>query len=264
MDGNDPYLRVMTKILGQRMDDHSRHSSWSRHHHTQDVKIMRLRLFNLNMPANDTLEACIYCERGRASNGVDVGLFVAYSSDESKEPIYRYQRANFTAVENSDEIKLSLHADNDKAHAVQLGAYFLGQIEAIEPLPLLDILSITIKPKLVDSRITTIEHIRTITRGQGTCKEKRLAWEWQGGRNTEIDGLPWSTTTGPFSHFIIMMANQELGSAYSLEFPLRENDYHAVGKNASDVDICVKGFLFGGGCVSSQTVIPATSLFSSD
>ena len=63
--------------------------------------------------------------------------------------------------------------------------------------------------------------------------------------------LPWSSTTGPFSHFIVTIGGKEAGSAFGLEFPVLEEDCGDLGQ----VEVTIMGHLFGGATVSISKVV---------
>lgn len=110
-------------------------------------------------------------------------------------------------------------------------------------------------PKPSDHRITDL---RLITRGADPYGQQRLVWAFRSDRGpVQEGGLPYSGTTGPFSHFLVCVDGRCVGRAYACEFPLRRGDFgevesgnHKEGceeEEKGEVEVSVKGVLFGGG-----------------
>lgn len=133
------------------------------------------------------------------------------------------------------------------------------------PLHLMTIQHIAIAPasaipKSSDHRIT---NLRIATRGADPCAQKRLVWEFLSKSHTVRDGLPYSKTTGPFSHFLVSVNGKYIGRAYACEFPLRREDFGEVesenekaghGEEDEEMEVTVEGILFGGGKVLGERI----------
>lgn len=63
--------------------------------------------------------------------------------------------------------------------------------------------------------------------------------------------FPWSSTTGPFSHFIVTISGKEAGSAFGLEFAVLKEDC----SDLDQVEVTIMGKLFGGATVSSSQMV---------
>jgi len=106
-------------------------------------------------------------------------------------------------------------------------------------------------PKPSDHQITDL---RVITRGAEPYRQKRLVWDLHSNRvPVQEGGLPYSETTGPFSHFLVSVDGRCVGRAYACEFPLRREDFgevesgnHEEGREEEKGEVIVKGVLFGG------------------
>lgn len=220
---------------------------------TKRVETTRLQLFKLSMPTDDSLEAKIEYQCNEASKNITIGFFTAYTTGESSSPVYKYQPVVYTQEKESGEVRLNLEFDAPKAHIVGIGAYYAEQIKNHETLSLVSVFSITIKTKTVLDDKFKIEDIRVVERGTLPKKEKRLVWSWQGSRERSVDGVPWSRTTGPFSHFIVMIDQEEMGTAYCLEFPLCEEE------DGTAMEVYIKGVLFDGQKIKSATAMIAVA-----
>lgn len=83
-----------------------------------------------------------------------------------------------------------------------------------------------------------------------------MGWTWVGScynKPRSID-LPWSNATGPFSHFVVVVGGKEIGEAYCNEFPLQKSDFDLI-EAGGDVEVVIRGTLFGGGEVSSIPIL---------
>ncbi|KAF2660203.1 glycoside hydrolase family 85 protein [Lophiostoma macrostomum CBS 122681] len=69
----------------------------------------------------------------------------------------------------------------------------------------------------------SIDNIHVGHRGDGDTSHWRLCWAYQStGEVEDTRGLPYSETTGPFSHFCVSVDGMMVGRAYALEFVLHE------------------------------------------
>ena len=259
-NSSTPHLRIMTKMLSHLPEDiidRRRH----RLQHSQPTEMMRLQLFKLNMPADDTLEAHIKYECNQTCRLMDIGFF---TTNETQKPICLEDKNNrlvYTGADEPCEIRFSLQSDNPEARVVGLGVYCTGPFRSNETLSLITVLSMTIKSKAITDGAFNLGDIRVVERGKSPKMEKRLAWSWRGSREGSVEGVPWSGTTGPFSHFVVHIDGKEVGVAYCLEFPLREGDCDLSRAKSIMIQARIEGVLFDGGRIqSSATMIPLEEL----
>lgn len=249
--GKRPYLRIMTKMLGCPQGDGG--MDMSNRPQTKRVETTCLQLFKLSMPADESLEAKIEYQCNEGSKNINIGFFTAYTTGKSSSPVYKYQPVVYAQEKESCEVRLSLEFDAPKAHIVGIGAYYAEHIKNHETLSLVSVFSITIKNKTVLDDNFKIEDIRIVERRTLPKKEKRLAWSWQGSRERSVEGVPWSRTTGPFSHFIVMIDQKEMGTAYCLEFPL------CAKEDGRAMEVFIEGVLFDGKKIKSATAMIAVA-----
>ncbi len=244
-NGDDAFLKVITKVIGHMECGLSQTLQYA-----ETSVVTRLRLFNLNMPGDDTLEGTINYERDQASRDVNMGFYTAYQVLDSSDLEYRNHKLPFETSQGPTNLGLSLHSKSDGARLVELGVYCTDWIPAVEMiLPLIKIAAITIKPKAKRRpHKFSIKHLAIIE----AHHERRLTWEWQGSAGSADDddrSIPWSRTTGPFSHFIIFIDGKKVGTAHCLQFPLRDEEAARVPA----AEIRVDAILFRGGTVSSKS-----------
>ena len=162
--------------------------------------------------------------------------------------------------ENHELQSLSFAVDKTQPNAriVEIGLYCKLNPDCQQSGGVLDLYSLTIRPKLDARNNYRVDDIRICHRKSGSNSERRVAWTWKGSKDHWPAGLPWSDMTGPFSVFSVVAKGEELGQAHCSEFPLRPLDFEKIGAGAVDFEI--KGHLFGGGEVFSapQTISLAT------
>lgn len=249
-----PYLKIMTKMLGTPLEDVNDRMYQSQH--SQGTQITSLRLFKLNMPANGSLVGSIEYECHQDSQAIIKGFFVALEFDKRNGLKYEYYPVAIAQHEKPCTLKFNIQSNTSNARLVEIGAYCARQIMNHQALTLIKIFSITIKRKTAARDNPTVVDIHIIERGKLPNQEKRLVWNWQGSEEASGSGVPWSPTTGPFSHFIVGINGRAAGVAHCLEFPLREEDYCLLGKKQTQIEIHIQGVLFDGSrCDSASRMI---------
>lgn len=270
-------LKIYTKKVGQAKQDPTT-STPSSQSPEPGLETHRLRLYNLSMPTKPSLVAHITYQRPRVSRSTNTGFYLAYHSLETEPPLsYTYHPLKSTSA-HSDALTQAIPIPNlpHRAHRlVELGTYISSpNTPDTEPHPaplhLLTIQHISILPapttrKPSDHRITDL---RITTRGADPYTQKRLVWHFQSTSATAQDGLPYSSTTGPFAYFLVSVDGRRIGRAYACEFALRREDFGGVeaeagsceegdggeqgegeGEGELEVEVNVEGVLFGAGRV---------------
>lgn len=224
-------------------------------------QVSRLCLFKVNMSADGSLEAHIMHKGDVMYVHADMGIYCAYRSPISDVLEYHQAPVDSRSYDLVDTV-IALKSRTADARLVELGVYCSASLEILHPVTLRQITNVTIRPK-EQPRAESIEwkivNPHVIERGHARNRQKRLAWELreQNGRGSgPAHGLPWSKTTGPFSYFTVCSQERELGRAYCSEFCLQEDDFGKAEQNDQDaeVEVIVRGRLFGGGEVSSDPV----------
>ena len=205
----------------------------------------RLRLYNLNIPVQDSLCFEARCEKQVALPDGDVSLYLAYTTSSSADLLYRY----FTIpADGAYQRCYTASPDVEVTAIVEVGisrpagAY-------LEPGRILaKIHNIGIHTGCSDMNGFHITNIRTAKRQIGREAERRLTWSWSGSGGARSRPVPWSQITGPFSHFDIYVNHKKIGRAHSCEFPLREGDL----PKEEEYTVAIKGRSFAGGHVVAQ------------
>lgn len=230
---------VFTKVVGCRKDDTSPGSF------DHATSLLRLCLFKLNMATNGTLEARLRFSKPHLAGSAKVGLFAAYTVTGEQDLVYRYSEIPRNI--SCDSHRMSLDYQGNGIRLVEFGVFCERLVDVFQPLELLRIERLVISPNHRPlGRDFTIYDIHVIQRGKGPDTETRLAWRWQGADDRWPKWLPWSKTTGPFSHFTISVQRREVGKSYCLEFPVRAEDIEASEATDERVEVQISGALFGG------------------
>ena len=219
----------------------------------------RLCLLKLNMPADGTLESLIMAGEP-TSLQPNWGFYTILTHPTTRGSIHNYwPYAKFAKLG-----RMSFVLDSEHAHSrlVELGVYCdIFHSDNVEPQEICQILSITIRPRDPVPLVWNITNVQATEMANASGIQKRLAWTWHGMRDSQPCGLPFSKTTGPFSHFVVVCGGRELGRAYCNEFPLQKSDAESCELEGEDVEVVIEGTLFGGGKISSGPVlIPGSEL----
>ncbi|KAL9102867.1 MAG: hypothetical protein Q9163_002019 [Psora crenata] len=235
--------------------------SYSDHSH-------RLCLFNLDMPADNTLTARIMCQRAQATKRIrNAGLYAAYRVSSSGELTYADITVPVAKEKRDYDIPIRMPPSErdpdgrETGRLVEFGVFCGDSIEdySMSKLEILRIYSLIIRPLAEPSLAATITNARILTRQSGSNCEKRLAWDWIYPREHWPAGRPWSKVTGPFARFDIVLDDRILGQVCCPEFPLRREDFG--GDPGSDkVEVIIQGTFFGGGTVNNKALILKATL----
>jgi hypothetical protein len=248
-------LTLQTKLLGKPREPLAPFTDMP------SDQVSRLSLFKFNMSADGSLDAHISHKGNPTYFDAEMGIYCAYKGPFSDALEYHQLPVESRNYDLVDTV-ITLESEIADARFVELGFYCSGSLEVLQPATLRQISNITIKPKehpSVKPIAWNIVNPHVIEKGHAGHRQKRLAWELQ-ARNEQgsksVEGLPWSVTTGPFSYFIVSTQRRELGRAYCTEFCLHEADFGEPDEDEADVEVevIVRGILFGGGDVRSDPV----------
>ena len=135
------------------------------------------------------------------------------------------------------------------SHLVEIGVFCQDSLHE-ETREILRLESLTIRTWQVQTQVFHIGNLYGRQRQQGLNTGARLAWSWSNDSGIPWPAvLPWSATTGPFSHFTVTVNYDCIGLAYATEYPVNIGDWHDVDQ----IKVDIVGHLFGGGTVGSLT-----------
>ena len=242
-------LIVTTRIIG--MDEKTTPVK-VRSSHSLDTTHHRVCLFNFNMLADGSLAATIRFKCLETSMDVASGFYMGYNIPDSEKLSYIHVEMSSPLLDQFHDETIMVSFPTADSRLVEFGVYCLGPIKDPKPLALCQISSLTIKPRNQANSFWSVDSVRVTERASSPDCDKRLAWKWSGSHDSDQAGLPWSETTGPFSHFDVMLGGKELGRAYCTEFPIQSEDMD--GCEGEEVEVIIRGHLFGGGEIASLPV----------
>ncbi|KAL8903622.1 MAG: hypothetical protein Q9207_003797 [Kuettlingeria erythrocarpa] len=245
-------LKVLTKLAGCYDEPNGQ----------RIASVANLRLFNFDMPADNSLAASITIREGERINHITLGFQLTFFHSVRQEHYDVTQSLLPSWVHRESVINLPINEENSTL--VALGVFMEGEPDTSAPVAVLEIASIIIRPRQVVSTQSgfQLRDLHIVDRAHESDAQKRIAWNWETapGRLGQPwqEGMPWSRTTGPFSSFTVLIDDEVAGEAYCLEFPLREEDVKDSGKQ---VTINVVGHLFGGGFADRSSItVPGAEL----
>ena len=211
---------------------------------------LRLCLFKLNIVGDRSPAATIRFRWLEANMDVGSGgFYMGYEISKSEKLYYVHAEISSPRPSQVREKTIILSFPTAESRLVEFGVFFEGLIEHPQPLALCQILSLTIRPGTQAESSWTIHGVGLKERGSAPDQDTRLAWKCSGSDDLRLTGLPWSTTTGPFSHFGVLVDGKECGRAYCTEFPIHREDLD--GCKGDMVEVIILGRLFGGGEIAS-------------
>ena len=204
------------------------------------------------MPDDGTLEIRVTIGR-LTSTRADWGFYTVSTRPPSQGLEYQYW--SYAMLDRLGDNSIALKFEHAESHLVEMGAFCEDvNVDSEGPLELCQVLNITIRPKSPAPLVWSIKEVRMTKRENAVAIQNRLTWTWSGMHDSNPLGLPWSKTTGPFSHFVVICGGRELGRAYCTEFPLQQSDFGHCEWEGEDVEFVIDGILFGGGKISSGPV----------
>ena len=210
---------------------------------------LRLCLFKLNILGDRSPAATIRFRWLEPNMDVGSGFYMRYKTSISEMLCYVHAEISSPRPNQVREKTIILSFPTAESCLVEFGVFCVGVIEHPEPLALCQILNLTIKPGTQEESSWTIHTVRLTERGNAPDHDRRLAWKCSGSDDLRPTGLPWSPTTGPFSHFGVIIDGKECGRAYCTEFPIHREDFD--GCKSDMVEVFIRGRLFGGGEIAS-------------
>jgi hypothetical protein len=99
----------------------------------------------------------------------------------------------------------------------------------------------------------TILDIHTLSRSVGEIKHLRLCWSHT-SEGQPVEGMPYSSITGPFAYFSVLVDDLRLGRAYATEYVLPASLVEEL--SGREVPVTVKGVGFDG----QELAIASTTL----
>ncbi|KAL8806981.1 MAG: hypothetical protein Q9182_000962 [Xanthomendoza sp. 2 TL-2023] len=247
-------LTIFTKLAGCWEDVADHLSLHGPNETTPPRSIERLNLYDVNMPADGSLEVIMEVRKKSDDTGIQMGFYIAYQEMGGHTLEYTYHPLLHTC--NTNPIT-RLPLENSNKRVVELGVYINGVVETSTPMALFEIESIVIKPRaeITSKRVKVpflIEKIHLVEQLQGSRVQKRISWTWAANPDPDAqvwpEGMPWSEMTGPFSSFAVHVDSR-------FEITAHCNQCWLTLEELEDLDerfeICVIGTLFGGGRVCS-------------
>ena len=248
-------LTIRTKILGH--DDHA--PNLGRDPATKSL--CRLCVFKVNMLADGTLEATFKFRAGSKRGQALIGFYTIYASQSSHELECKNNIIHYPSPDKVEHKTINISNDTPDSRLIELGVFCEGHNGIARHEKLLEIFDITVKSKNLPKVRWIIDDLHVTSHSNPETTQKRLKWRWTGPSDfVQSELLPWSKTTGPFSHFVISIAGAVVGEAYCHEFPLRDADFDKVQgdktpRKEGRVEVLIQGVLFGGGSVRSEAMM---------
>lgn len=216
--------------------------------HSLQKTQLRLCLFKLSILRDRSPAAHIRFRWPEPNMDAASGFYMGYEISKSEKLHYVHAELS-PCPDQVREQKIILSFPTAESRLVEFGVFLVGLIEYPKPLALCQIFNLSIRPRNQVESSWTIHGITLTERGNSSDSDRRLAWKCSGSDDLRLTGLPWSTTTGPFSHFGVMVDGKECGRAYCTEFPIHREDFR--GCEGDMVEVCIRGRLFGGGEIAS-------------
>ena len=204
-----------------------------------------LCLYRISMPLERAISGELRCERMLANSDVKLSLYLGFTISGS--PRVHYEYFTIPAGESSP-MSFSQPGKHDGFQLVEVGISCSSEARFEPPSQLLDIYSVLITKHAPNIDTFQLTDIHLTRREIPPEIENRLAWSWTGERAGWPEQLPWSRTTGPFSHFDIYIDDIEIGRAQSCEFPLRDRELSRDKLCA----VRIAGTTFAGGTVAAK------------
>ena len=216
-----------------------------------------LCLFKLNMPGDGSLCANAHFACSNVSG--TIGFYSAYQGPNRARLGFKYHAVlpgNLPAAESrslldsSNTASIRLRGPAPEYQLVEFGVFCQGCSLGKASQVVMMVQSIGIASFVELDHNFHVVNISVAQQKKNTDAEMQLTWQWEGNEDRWPEGLPWSKTTGPFSHFAIFIDGEDVGTAHSLKFPLREEGFGRSEEKR--VVVSIDGHLFGGGTIASS------------
>ena len=216
-----------------------------------------LCLFKLNMPGDGSLHAKAHFACSSISG--TIGFYSAYQGPNRARLEFNYHAVlpgSLPAAESrglldsSNTASIRLQGAASDYQLVEFGVFCKGYSFDIASQVVMMVKSIGIAPFVELDDNFHIVNLSLPQQKENPDAEMQLTWQWEGSEERWPEGLPWSKTTGPFSHFAVLIDGEDVGTAHSLKFPLRGEDFGRSEEKR--VMVSIEGYLFGGGTIASS------------
>ncbi len=217
---------------------------------------LRLCLYKLDMPADSSLEATFDFTAMQKRGQSTIGFYTAYKMPTGSNIEYQDSIIWYPYPGKRKQKAVNITSEAAGSRLVELGVFCTGHKGMVKHDRLLRVSKVTIKPKDLPTESWAFSDVRIRERQYAGGIQRRVGWTWVGScynKPRSID-LPWSNATGPFSHFVVVVGGKEIGEAYCNEFPLQKSDFDLI-EAGGDVEVVIRGTLFGGGEVSSVPIL---------
>ena len=195
-----------------------------------DIFARRLRLFNVDMPADGSLQFSASLRYRSPLPGASVSLYLKIGKELVLAPIC----ANTCTLQAP--VLGPAPADRLEEIGVCVDAPHVGE----ELITVLEITALCVRPKSPADYACNIADVRLESRGTGHG-HWRLCWSWACDQPPQF-GLPYSEITGPMAFFVVEVAGGWAGRAYAAEFALAQHLVDLLAQDATTVRVTGIGF----------------------
>ena len=220
-----------------------------------------LRLFDLAIDVDQRLHVKLAYSPSRSEHSLRFGEFGLYISFSTTAHLLRTEFVDMSATSDPHPIlEYVIDAMSATCQIHEIGAYYKGPLPK-EGIDLFCCHALSIIPQqaldLAAESQFQISNFRFLDSTTNGVRDQRLQWEWNGDSKDWPECLPWSKTTGPFSHFSVSQDGVRIGNSQSLAFPLRSEE---VGKGTGESRFTVEAFCFAGVSLQERTIANLTTI----
>ncbi|EON61817.1 hypothetical protein W97_01034 [Coniosporium apollinis CBS 100218] len=217
-----------------------------------------LPLFKLDMPADGSLKMKITFRKLHSNVYLSGGIYWLYKDGTRR----KFTMGTMADVQSQIIIINKVDGENTQheARLVGIGVWISGpRVANAMPEAVLEIMEIAITVVDAPQPSQGIQNIRWKHRGDGDTRHRRLLWEISSLQTAKDSaaavalGVPYSSTTGPFAHFIVEVDGMCVGRAYATEFVLSDALSERLETDAG-MSVRIIGVGFAGEKVESHAV----------
>ncbi|KAF2878449.1 glycosyl hydrolase family 85 protein-like protein [Massariosphaeria phaeospora] len=200
-----------------------------------------LPLFNLNMPADGTLQLRLtYRNLLDPQNGA-VSLYLKFSNGVRLLSLGEPDHMQTT------EAIVSLEPGTVSPGRLQeLGLHIRAPPFAEDSVKIVEVLELGVSPRAIleFQSPCAIQDVRLEKRGDGDNKNWSLCWShYDENQHRSLScGMPYSEITGPFAYFMVRIGSVTAGRAYALEYLLPSGLWDELHQASTEVGIIGMGF----------------------
>jgi hypothetical protein len=221
------------------------------HNCTTEENVMALQfkrwlpLYKLDMPADGSRRIEVVCRNVMPSAGAMPSLYLKFSSVEGHQT-RQPQELSIRETGEVYTITAQIGVPSDSGEVVRLEelGIHLESFSGEGTVPVAELLSISIVPLAYFgiSEASMIGNIRLEHRGQGENEHMRICWDYKVSPEMRHSGMPYSNTTGSFSHFALNFDGLRIGRAYAVEYLLSGSLVNDLAGKEVEVEIAGIGF----------------------